>query len=430
MIKSINLNIRINTLWNLAGSILPLLLGLVTIPILIKGIGNELFGILSLIWIIIGYLSVFDFGIGRALTQRVAFTIGSNDCDKLSSTIYTGLFFTVAVGIFVGIIFISLAEVLSSSWLNITTKNQTDAFYSLLLVALITPITTASNGLRGVLEAYGLFKLVNIIRLFHGTFNFILPLMVYFVFGANLVIITLSLCLLRIFIAFVTYGCVVKNTAYKNTATFSKDELKILLGFGSWMTLSNVVNPMMDALDKFVISAKLGASKVLFYTVPFDLLSRLFILPTAITSVVFPKFSELWCQDIEELRKLYMDTLKLVMTGMLVICLFVGVFVEDFLTLWIDKEFSNNAYLVSLFLIAGIYFNCVARVPFALIQSCGDSKTTAKIHIFECMLYLPVMYYAIVEFGILGAALSWVARVGLDMFVLLFIANIKLNHRK
>ncbi|OIN03963.1 hypothetical protein BFS86_03460 [Shewanella algae] len=423
------MKIRTNALWNLAGSVLPLLLGLVTIPILIKGIGNELFGLLSLIWIIIGYLSIFDLGIGRALTQRVATKIGENDFETLESTIYTGLIFTATIGVVIGAIFLSLTGILSSSWLSITIENQTPAFYSLVFVALITPITTTSNGLRGVLEAYGLFKVVNLIRLFHGSLNFVLPLTVYFVAGPNLVFITLSLCLLRLVIAFVTYRCVVKNTAYKRKTDFSKDELKVLLGFGSWMTLSNVVNPMMDALDKFIISAKVGASNVLFYTVPFDLLSRLFILPTAITSVVFPKFSELWYQDLNELKELYHSTLKLVMIGMLIICIFMGVFSKDFLSLWIDKEFSENAYLVSLVLIIGIYFNCVARVPFALVQSCGDSKTTAKLHVFECTLYLPIMYYSIVEFGLIGAACSWVARVGFDMFALIFLANVKLRQR-
>lgn len=431
MIKSINLQIRTNTLWNLAGSLLPLLLGLITIPVLIEGIGNELFGLLSLIWIITGYLSIFDLGIGRALTQRVATKIGNNENENesLSSTIFTGLVFTAIVGAVIGVIFLSLTKILSSNWLNISIENQTTAFYSFILVALITPVTTTSNGFKGVLEAYGLFKIINVIRLFHGTLNFILPLLVYFVRGADLVLITLSLCLLRILIAFIFYRCIVKYTAHNKITRFSKDELKVLLGFGSWMTISNLVNPMMDALDKFIISAKLGASNVLFYTVPFDLLSRLFILPTAITSVVFPKFSELWSQDLLELKELYQGTLKLVSISMLVICIFMGGLSKEFLSLWIDKEFSDNAYLVALVLIIGVYFNCVARVPFALVQSSGDSKITAQLHILECTLYLPIMYYSIVQYGLVGAACSWVVRVGFDMFALLFIANVKLRQR-
>jgi len=66
-------------MWNLAGTGLPLILGVVTIPYLVKGIGVEAFGILTLIWSLIGYFSLFDFWLGRALTQRVAASLASED---------------------------------------------------------------------------------------------------------------------------------------------------------------------------------------------------------------------------------------------------------------------------------------------------------------------------------------------------------------
>ena len=44
-----------------------------------KGIGVEAFGILTLIWSLIGYFSLFDFWLGRALTQRVAASLASED---------------------------------------------------------------------------------------------------------------------------------------------------------------------------------------------------------------------------------------------------------------------------------------------------------------------------------------------------------------
>ena len=65
-------SLRKNSIWNLIGSIVPMAVGLITIPILMKRIGIEKFGILSLIWALIGYFSIFDFGIGRALTQGVS----------------------------------------------------------------------------------------------------------------------------------------------------------------------------------------------------------------------------------------------------------------------------------------------------------------------------------------------------------------------
>ncbi len=57
---------------NLAGQILPMIVGLVSIPLLIKNVGLERFGILTIVWAVIGYFSLFDFGLSRVVTAKVA----------------------------------------------------------------------------------------------------------------------------------------------------------------------------------------------------------------------------------------------------------------------------------------------------------------------------------------------------------------------
>jgi len=61
-----------NTILNVLGYSLPMLVAIFAIPPLVKGLGTERFGILTLAWVIIGYLSLFDLGLGRALTKLVA----------------------------------------------------------------------------------------------------------------------------------------------------------------------------------------------------------------------------------------------------------------------------------------------------------------------------------------------------------------------
>lgn len=70
-----------SSLWNLAGSLLPLGAGLVAIPLLIGQLGLERFGLLSLAWLLVGYFSLFDFGLGRSLTRLVAEKLGSGRAD-------------------------------------------------------------------------------------------------------------------------------------------------------------------------------------------------------------------------------------------------------------------------------------------------------------------------------------------------------------
>ena len=61
-----------NTVWNLGGQVAPLVVAIFAIPPLIKGLGTDRFGVLTLAWVVIGYFSLFDLGLGRALTKLVA----------------------------------------------------------------------------------------------------------------------------------------------------------------------------------------------------------------------------------------------------------------------------------------------------------------------------------------------------------------------
>src|SRR5260370_8362504 len=61
-----------NTIWNLLGQLLPMAVAVVAIPPLVRGLGVARFGVLSLGWIVVGYFSLFDLGIGRAPPKLVA----------------------------------------------------------------------------------------------------------------------------------------------------------------------------------------------------------------------------------------------------------------------------------------------------------------------------------------------------------------------
>ena len=87
-------------LYNLLGTGIPLLVGLISVPILLKSLGNQTFGLLTLIWTAIGYFGLFDFGIGRALTQQVA-SYRSNQNPSIGSLIRTGLISVIIPGIFI-----------------------------------------------------------------------------------------------------------------------------------------------------------------------------------------------------------------------------------------------------------------------------------------------------------------------------------------
>src|SRR6266436_5464752 len=87
-----------NTVWNLLGSGAPMVVAVFSIPILIQGLGKERFGILTLAWALVGYASLFDLGLGRALTQQVAEKLGTGKHDDIPVLVWTSLALMLALG--------------------------------------------------------------------------------------------------------------------------------------------------------------------------------------------------------------------------------------------------------------------------------------------------------------------------------------------
>ena len=61
-----------NVLLNLIGMLVPIVVGIVCIPFAVKGLGDDGFGILSIAWIVLGYLTMLDFGLAKATMKFVA----------------------------------------------------------------------------------------------------------------------------------------------------------------------------------------------------------------------------------------------------------------------------------------------------------------------------------------------------------------------
>jgi len=420
------MSLRHNTIWNLAGIGLPLLLAAVTIPYLIRQVGIEAFGILTLVWALIGYFSLFDFGLGRALTQQVAAARSAGLESTLPSLVKTGLWFNAGTGLVGGVVLGAIAYPLAHRWLNVSLPLQASTWAALLISAIGIPFTTATTGLRGILEAYEDFRIVNLLRMALGAANFGLPALSVMFLSNSLVWMVLGLIGARVVMFFLhAWMAHQKLPLGWMNATFSKDKMRGLLGFGAWMTVSNIVSPLMVTADRFVISGVLGASVVAYYTVPFEALVRVLVIPGALTAALFPRLTILMTNDTPGARRLYRKCLKIVTAALLPVCLVIGLGSRWGLTLWLGEDFAAQSWVIVSVMAAGLLFNGIAHVPFAAIQAAGDARTTACLHLFELALYIPLLFFCMQAFGILGAAIAWTARVALDLLALIYFAKRK-----
>jgi O-antigen/teichoic acid export membrane protein len=420
------MSLRRNALWNLTGAAAPLLIGAITIPYLIEKTGVESFGVLTLVWALIGYFSLFDFGLGRALTQQVAATRSTGELTNLPSLVKTGVWLTAVTGIVGGFVLAALATQLAENWLSVSKSLQPSTYHALLLAAIGIPLTTVTTGLRGILEAYEDFKVVSLLRIGLGAANFGLPAISVLIAGNSLAWMVASLVAARA-IAMVGHMWHVNKKLPVGWASahVSSANIRALLSFGVWMTISNIVGPLMVTADRFFISGVLGAAVVAFYTVPFEVVIRVLILPGALMSVVFPRLAALIRSDQFEARRLYRKAITIVTVTLLPVCLVIALGSKIGLKLWLGEVFAEQSWAIVCVMALGLLLNGIASVPFAAIQATGDARKTAYLHMFELIIYVPILYASMKFLGLIGAAIAWTVRVTLDLIFLLIYARIK-----
>lgn len=412
-----------NAVWNLLGLLLPMAVAVVAIPPLIRFLGVPRFGVLSLAWIVIGYFSLFDLGLGRALTKVVADKLGAKQEEAIPGIVWTSLLLLLLLGV-AGVVVMLLA----SPWLvykalKIPADLQPETLDSFYLLALSLPLVTVTSGLRGILEALQHFRLITLIRVPMSVLSLVGPLLVM-PFSRSLPWVMTVLVLGRL------AGCIVHLVAclrvmptLRHKIILQRSVVVPVLKFGGWMTVSNMVNPILVYADRFVIGALLSVSMIAYYTAPFDMVIRLAVIPGAVAGVLFPAFAMSLLNDPARARLLLLRSVKYIFFAMFPITLIVVTMAPEALRFWLGNSFAENGTSVLRWLAAGVFVNSLAHAPFALVQSAGRPDLTAKLHLLELPLYLTAVWVLTKKMGIEGTAIACSTRFLLDTVLICLVLD-------
>jgi O-antigen/teichoic acid export membrane protein len=307
-----------------------------------------------------------------------------------------------------------LAPGLANHWLKISPALQDDSRLAFLIAAVGVLPTTLASGLRGALEGLDRFAASNLTRIILGVWMFALPAWSVYFHGPQLWVIAAYLVLGRSLVV-VAMVVQLRGHLFGSGARFAKRHLQALWNYGLWVTVTGIVSPLMVYGDRFFVSAAVGANQLPVYAIPQDVLLRLLLIPMALTGALLPRLAAMGTADA---ALAYRQTYRRVGVAMLVVCGLAAVLAFPALSLWISDEFARSALPVVLILCVGVWVNSLASVPYTLLHAKGNPRLTAIFHMAELLLYLGVLWVLSSRFGLVGAALAWVARVALDWLLL------------
>jgi O-antigen/teichoic acid export membrane protein len=414
-----------NVGFNLVGHGVPLLAAVFAIPLLIAELGTERFGVLTLVWVLVGYFSLFDLGLGRALTQAVAERIGAGREDEIPGVAWTALLLMLLLGSVGALLLGRFVPWIVDEVLTIPAELAHETRSAFLLLAYSLPIIITTAGFRGVLEAKQCFGLVNAIRLPLGIFFFVGPLLVL-PFSSSLVPIVAVTLAGRVAGWIAHAVCCFREIPRLRHVRFPKlDDVGRLLRFGGWMTVSNVISPLMVYLDRFLIGALLSVAAVAYYVTPHEVVTKLWVLSGALTGVLFPAFAMSFAGNRERMVLLLDRGLKISFAVIFPFVLLLVALAHEGLEVWLGPVFAQHSAPVLQWLAVGVFITSISTIPFNAVQGAGRADLIAKLHLIELPLYLLLAWWLIGAYGIIGAAAAWGIRIAVDA-VVFFVIMVRL----
>ena len=406
---------------NLLASTLPFPLALVTVPAVIRGFGIERYGVLASALVVLAYLALLDVGLGRASTRFLARSLGPDG--GAAEIFWTVVALAGAVGVATGLLVAAAAPVLAGRVLHVPRELSPDAVDAFRALALGAPFVVLLPTLLGALEARRRFDLVAAVSVPTTALGLLAPL-------AVLPWTTRLLPVVLVFAGVQAAACAAALTlvlrAVPEVGRPVAPRPRVvgqLLGYGRWVAVSNVVGPLMVNADRLVIGAVLSVRAVGFYAAPYDMVTRLSLVPSSVMRALFPLFSADRTADVREARPLAVDGARAIVLVMGPLAVLIVALAPDLLRLWLGAEFAARSAATLQLLAVGVAVNAAAMVPFWLLQGIGRPDVCAKFHLVELAVYVPLLLLLLRWQGITGAALAWTIRVTLDGGLLLAAAH-------
>ncbi|MEM6301450.1 MAG: hypothetical protein AAF749_06895 [Pseudomonadota bacterium] len=408
-----------NTILNFFGALIPLTVTLSTIPLYLKAIGPERYGVMALWWLALNYAVLFDCGFGRALAQRIG-RLGSDASQQKANLLIVAFTFAMPIGVFGGLI---LSWVIRSYFAHVAILSPAVAAEipgAMPMVLLSVPLVLALSLCRGFLQGNQSFWSLNILTVATSTMVQIIPLVTALQFGDSVVGLTTALTIAFAIAALFGLLLCMPNCRLRGERAQFLASFFSLFNFGKWVTVSATVGPLMVIADRFALAAFVSTAAAGLYAIPFQVAQRLTLFPAALTNALFPKIAGIASASARETSARAEYLLAWALSPVFVL-LIVGV--HPFLDLWLGQESSNLLRYVGEVLLLAFWFNSLAYISNNHITAIGAPRTVALVHLLELPIYSIALLFALPRFGILGAAVVFLARTLVDYMILRYFAD-------
>jgi len=389
----------------------------------LAAIGEVRYGVLAVAWILTGHFGLFELGMGRATAYSIARS-QTSEATVREEILSTALFLSGMLGAIGSLVFIVVVYYAYGVVFTVGNVIESEVIPALTWIALTIPIATLSSVGRGVLQGLECFVALNILETTTVVLSQTAPLAAAWYVDAQLANLVVANLAARTVCLIVMFAIIRRKLPVRRVPVPSLVRARALLAFGGWVSLSSAITPLLTTLDRILIAAVRGTVHVTYYTIPVNVAQRFCMIAGSLATTLFPRFAIQNSLEQTSLAQRAVLALSAILTPALAIS---ALLVSPLFAMWLGGNVSNHAAPIGVIALLGVWFNSLAYVPFVLLQGRGSPRMVALTHLAESPVYVCALYFAIREYGAIGAACVMVARASIDGLVLMKVARISVR---
>jgi len=407
-----------NTIVNVAGAIIPLAVAILTVPLYLRLIGEERYGVLAVIWVLLGCFGVFDLGMGKAAARRMA----QIDSDSERSDLFlTVLVLTLFLGVVGGVVLLLSSEWVLAHLFTLRDESRREALGSILWLPIALTLLLLNSAMQGALQARERFFAINSAGVLGDSLAQLLPLFVAWLGYVSIDILLPTILGARLITSVLLFIQCRKHVPLGNKLKIDFSHVRPLLSYGGWASTLTMIGTLMTVLDRLVIGAISGAKGVTLFTIPFNLVTKLSILPNSYGGVLFPRLAAL---PRDQSRALADNAGRSVVAFMTPVTIIAMGLIHPFMILWLGHDLAERCAGIGELILLGVWINA-AVMPYSYFLY-AEARLKTKILVIlllELPLYFLLLWFGVKYFGVLGAASAWSLRILIDAIFMLILAE-------
>ena len=382
----------INTLLSVASWCFPLILAFIATPIVVRGLGNEKYGVFA---IALGFVSyAFSSGIGRISAKYIPEFRGSGESGQISEIVSATFWLTLTVGTIQAVGLALAAPYIVSDVLLVAPESNKEVVYALYLASVGGLLLMLSYVFQFVLQGLHRFdKLALITNLSAILLNTGNVALVIYGFGAR-PLLAWNAAVFG-FIAFLYYLSSCRSLPELSlTLKIRKATFVSISKYASSIVIYQSLTSVLFIFERTWVVRHFGTENLTFYVIPLMLAFYMHGLLASGVQVLFPVVNEL-LNDRDRMIVLYKKSTKMVLVAIVFI---VGTYVcsgRAFLQLWISEEFALNSYYLLVILSSAIGLNAIGMVAWQLAEAFRHPSLNALSTALWLLVSIPLMVLAV-----------------------------------